>query len=58
MRYSARNAGGEVMVEGMVKMFIIVWREEVVPGDWKKAIFLPIFKKGSRLDCWYKLQGN
>ena len=45
------KAGGEVMVEWMVKMFNLVWREGVVPGDWIKAVIIPIFKKGSRLDC-------
>ena len=23
----------------------------MVPGDWIKAVIIPIFKKGSRLDC-------
>ena len=45
------KAGGEVMVEWMVKLFSLVWREGVVPGDWIKAVIIPIFKKGSRLDC-------
>ena len=45
------KAGDEVMVEWMAKLFNLVWREGVVPGDWKKAVITPIFKKGSRLDC-------
>ena len=45
------KAGGEVMVEWMVKLFNLVWRVGVVPGDWIKAVIIPIFKKGSRLDC-------
>ena len=45
------KAGSEVMVVWMVKMFNLVWREGVVPGDWIKAVIIPIFKKGSRLDC-------
>ena len=39
------------MVEWMVKVFNLVWREGVVPGDWIKAVIIPIFKKDSRLDC-------
>ena len=30
------KAGGKVMVEWMVKMFNLVWREGVVPVDWNK----------------------
>ena len=41
------HADGEVMVEWMVKMFNLVWREGVALEDWKKTVIIPFFKKGS-----------
>ena len=35
----------------MAKVFKIVWREGVAPSDWKNAVIMPVYKKGSRLDC-------
>ena len=29
----------------------MVWREGVAPGDWKNAVIVPVYKKGSRLEC-------
>ena len=29
----------------------MVWREGVAPGDWKNAVIVSVYKKGSRLDC-------
>ena len=52
------KVGSEVMVEWMVKMINLVWKEGVVPGDCKKAVIIPIFKKGSRLDCASYMEGN
>ena len=34
-----------------VEVFNIVWREGVAPSDWKNAVIVPVYKKGSRLDC-------
>ena len=45
------KAGGEVVVEWMAEVFNMVWREGVAPGDWKNAVIVPVYKKGSRLDC-------
>ena len=42
------KAGTKLMVEWMVKLFNLVWREGVAPGDWKKAVIIHIFKKGTR----------
>jgi Reverse transcriptase (RNA-dependent DNA polymerase) len=28
-----------------------VWRKEEIPGDWKKAVIIPIHKKKDRLNC-------
>ena len=45
------KAGGEVVVVWMTKVFNMVWREGVAPGDWRNAVIVPVYKKGSRLDC-------
>ena len=45
------KAGGEVVVKWLVKLFNLVWRVGVVPNDWRKALIIPIHKKGSRLEC-------
>ena len=35
----------------LTKFFNMVWRVGVVLGDWRKAVFLLIYKIGSRLEC-------
>ena len=45
------KAGGEVVVEWMTEVFNMVWREGVAPTDWKNAVIVPVYKKGTRLDC-------
>ena len=45
------KAGGEVVIEWLVKLFNEVWGRGVAPRDWKSAIIVPIRKKGSRLEC-------
>ena len=44
-------AGGEVVVKWLVKLFNLVWRVGVAPNDWRKALIIPIYKKGGRLEC-------
>ena len=45
------KAGGPRMIEALRIVFNIVWRTEVVPSDWKKAVIIPIYKnKGSKRD--------
>ena len=45
------KAGGEVVIEWLVKLFNEVWRRGVAPRNWKSAIIVLIHKKGSRLEC-------
>ena len=40
----------EVVVEGMAEVFNMVWKEGMAPDDWKNAVRVPVYKKGSRLD--------
>ena len=43
------KAGGEMVVDLLAK---------VAPSDWKNAVIVPVYKKGTRLDCTIELQGN
>ena len=45
------KAGGEVVIEWMTEVFNMVWNEGIAPGDWRNAVIVPVYKKGSRLDC-------
>ncbi|MCP4268419.1 MAG: hypothetical protein GY777_23060 [Candidatus Brocadiaceae bacterium] len=37
------------MIEWMHQIFVMVWEEGRVPGDWTKAIIVPVYKgRGSR----------
>ena len=51
------KAGGEVMVVWMVKMFNLVWREGVVPGDLDKGSNYTYFQERQQTRLC-KLQGN
>ena len=44
--------GGETVIEWMHKICGMAWEEGRVPGDWTKAIIVPVYKgKGSRNEC-------
>ena len=40
--------GGEVIVEKLGNIFNRVWKGEGVPEDWKKAVIVPLYKKGDK----------
>ena len=42
--------GFEATVNWMKKLFDQIWKEEIVPSDWKKQIKVPIPKK-NKFDC-------
>ena len=44
--------GGEAIVDWMHRICALAWNEGKVPGDWTKAIIIPVYKgKGSRSEC-------
>ena len=45
------KAGGEVTVRWLTAIFNVVWRTGVTPIDWRRAIIIPIHKKGSKRVC-------
>ena len=45
------KAGGEVTVKWLQEIYSMVWRTGVVPRDWRRAVIIPIHKKGSRKLC-------
>lgn len=47
----ALKYGGEIIVERLHALLRLIWRSEAVPTSWKKAIIIPIFKKGDKTDC-------
>ena len=42
---------GEVIMKWLVLLFNMVWRVGVAPADWRKVLIIPIYMKGSRLEC-------
>jgi len=40
--------GGEVMVPYLARLFDISINNGTIPGDWKKALVVPIYKGGFR----------
>ena len=49
--YNLLCVRSEVVVVCMTKVFNVVWKEGVAPGNWKNAVIVPVYKKGSRLEC-------
>ena len=45
------KAGGEVTVKWLQRIYSMVWRTGVVPRDWRRAVIVPIHKKGSKKLC-------
>jgi hypothetical protein len=40
--------GGEAMIPYLVRLLDIMINNDTIPGDWKKAIVVPIHKGGNR----------
>ena len=42
---------GEATVQWLTAIFNAVWRTGVTPKEWRRAIIIPVHKKGSRSVC-------
>jgi hypothetical protein len=40
------KAGGGVLVKWIHRLISKIWQDEMVPDDWRKAVVVPLFKKG------------
>ena len=38
--------GGSGMIDLLQQLFAVVWREEVVPPQWREGLIVNLFKKG------------
>ena len=45
------KAGGYTMVQWLKEVFDIAWKCAKTPHEWREAIIVPIYKKGSRDEC-------
>ena len=45
------KAGGEVVVEWLHRIMNRAWMNSMVPDDWRKALVVPVHKKGSKVQC-------
>ena len=45
------KAGGDASIKILLILFNNVWRTKEWPRDWKKSIYLPIYKKGDKKEC-------
>ena len=45
------KAGGDNAVKILTKLCNLIWMKKSWPSDWKKSIFIPLFKKGDKKDC-------
>ena len=45
------KAGGTITVQWLHCIMQKAWEEGRIPDDWNKAIIVPIYKKGNRMDC-------
>ena len=44
------KSGGSAMVSVLQLLFSVVWREEVVPPQWREGLIVNLFKKGDKED--------
>ena len=45
------KAGGYTVVQWLKDVFDIAWKCGKTPREWREAIIVPIYKKGSRDEC-------
>ena len=42
--------GGSGMVDLLQQLFSVIWREEIVPPQWREGLIVNLFKKGDKED--------
>ena len=52
------KAGGEVIVKWLTAIFNMVWKIDITPKEWRRAIIITIYKKGRRAGLWRALEQN
>ena len=45
------KAGGEEAVKVMTGLCNFIWKRKEWPTDWKKSVYVPIYKKGDKQEC-------
>ena len=45
------KSGGEEAVKVMTDLCNCIWKREEWPADWKKSVYVPIYKKGDKQEC-------
>jgi hypothetical protein len=45
------QAGGEILLSEIHKLFRSVWNKEELPDQWKESVIVPIHRKGDKTDC-------
>ena len=45
------KAGGEEAVKVMMGLCNCIWKRKEWPTDWKKSVYVPIYKKGDKQEC-------
>lgn len=45
------TAAGEIGMQWFYRVVRAIWKEMRTPGEWKKAVIVPIFKKGNKKEC-------
>ena len=45
------KTGGEIAVRWMHSIVNMAWKSETIPEDWRKALVIPVHKKGSKMQC-------
>lgn len=43
--------GGEIILERIYKLMVEIWREEIMPSEWRRGVLVPILKKGDPTLC-------
>ena len=47
----ALKHGGPALIRRITSLLELVWRTDEIPSAWRKAVIVPIFKKGDKSQC-------